>query len=94
MLLNPFRRKHDVWLATRTRLEPATLRSIEIATARAAVALRSGHLLSSLEAMLLAGPEARHRDTLYSIARATARDYAGDQDEILRALERRFKGMR
>ncbi len=94
MFLNPFRCKDDVRLATSTRQDSATARGIEIATARAATALRGGRLLSSLEARLLAGPEARSRDTLFSIAQATARDYRADEDEILIALERRFKGLK
>jgi hypothetical protein len=94
MFLNPFRQKHSVWEASCKRLDPATARGIEIATARAAAAMRGGRLLSSLEARLLAGAEARSCDTLYSIARSTARDYAADEDEILLALERRFKGLK
>jgi len=94
MLLESYRRKNDVWLASCTRVDPITARSIEIATDRAAAALRAGLLLSSVEAMLMAGPEARCRETLFSIACAVARENAADQDEILGALERRFKSMR
>lgn len=94
MLLHPYRRKYDVWLASGSRVDSATAHGVELATNRAASALRAGNLLSSTEAMLMAGPEVRSRDTLYSIARATALECGGDEDEILIALERRFKALR
>lgn len=93
MLLNPYRRKYDVWLAARGQGDTATAEGIEIATDRAASALRMGNLLSSQEAKLMAGPEARARETLYSIAHATAFACGGDEDAILVALERRFKAL-
>jgi hypothetical protein len=94
MLLHPYRQKHDVWLAARSQNDSATAHGIEIATNRAATALRAGNLLSSHEAMLMAGPEVRARETLFSIARATAFADGGDEDAILVALERRFKALR
>lgn len=76
------------------RLSPATLRCIEIATARTARAMQAGTLLTSREALLMAGPEARRRDTLYSLAQRTAIEEGGDPDYVLEALERRFRGWR
>ena len=57
-------------------------------------AMRAGNLLSSYEALLMAGPEARRRETLYSIAQATTGECGGDADEVLAVLERRFRGWR
>jgi len=90
MLQLPYRRKYDVWLSSTTRLNAATSKGIELATAKAASALCEGRLLSPLEALALAGPEARSRETLFSIARMVAWDTGGDQDEIWRALCSRF----
>jgi hypothetical protein len=94
MLILPHRRKQDIWQAAAPRLDPASARSVEVATARAGAAMRAGNLLSSLEALLMAGPEARRRETLYSIAQATTRELGGDADEVLAVLERRFRGWR
>jgi hypothetical protein len=94
MFILPYRRKQDIWLTASPRLDAATTRCVEVATARAATAMRAGNLLSSYEAMLMAGPEARRRETLYSIARATAGEIGGDLEELLGVLERRFRGWR
>jgi hypothetical protein len=80
--------------ASHPRLSPATLRCIDLATARTVQAMQTGALLTSREALLMAGPEARRRDTLYSIAQRTALEDGGDPDYILEALERRFRGWR
>lgn len=80
--------------ATAPRLSPATRRCIDLATARAVAAMQTGALLTSREALLMAGPEARRRDTLYSIAQRTGSEEGGDPDYILEALERRFRGWR
>ena len=80
--------------ATVPRLSPATLRCIDLATARAVRAMQTGTLLTSREALLMAGPEARRRDTLYSLAQRTAIEEGGDPDYILEALERPSRGWR
>ncbi len=80
--------------ATVPRPSPATQRCIEIATARAVQAMQTGALLTSREALLMAGPEARRRDTLFSLAQRIAGEEGGDADCILDALERRFRGWR
>ena len=65
-------------------------RASDIAIARAEQALHEGRLLSPDEAMVLAGPEARKDETLYSIARAVAWETDCDLDEILCRLGERF----
>lgn len=67
-----------------------TLLAIESALLRADRALSGGRLLSSGEAMAIAGPEARTKETLFSIARAVAWEMHADQDRVLGALEEHF----
>lgn len=94
-MLFPRRRSALPFLpATVPRLSPATVRCIDLATARTAAAMQAGALLTSREALLMAGPEARRRDTLFSIAQRTGIEEGGDPDTILEALERRFRGWR
>jgi hypothetical protein len=73
-------------------LHPAesTLHAVKIALERAAQALQEGRLLSPMEAMALAGPEARKDETLFSIARAVAWETGTDQAEILCRLGERY----
>lgn len=73
-------------------LHPAakTRQAAALAIARAEQAFHEGRLLSPDEAMVLAGPEARKDETLYSIARAVAWETECDVDEILCRLGERF----
>ena len=68
----------------------AATQAIATAVTRVEQALRSGRLLTPFEAMALAGPEARSKETLFSIARAVAWTTNTDQDEILTELGERF----
>lgn len=52
--------------------------------------LREGRLLTSQEAMALAGGEARQKETLYSIARRFAQEDGVDLADLLCDLERKF----
>ena len=70
--------------------DAATLQAIELALARADLALQEGRLISPGEALALAGPEARKDETLFSIARAVAWETGTEQDEILCRLGERF----
>jgi hypothetical protein len=67
-----------------------TLHAAELALHRAEQALREGRLISPMEAMAAAMGEARDKETLFSIARATAWETGGDQDEILCRLGERY----
>jgi hypothetical protein len=68
----------------------AAANAIAIAVAQTERAQHTGRLLTPFEAMALAGPEARSKETLFSIARAVAWSTNIDQDEILTALGERF----
>lgn len=83
--------KHKVAVTGRCAhaFDGATQRAVELACARAEHALLQGRLLSSGEALALAGPEARSKETLYSIARATVWEHGGEIDDVLAKLEER-----
>ena len=68
----------------------ATQQAIELALARAEVALHEGRLISPGEALALAGPEARKDETLFSIARDLAWETGCEQDEILCRLGEKY----
>ena len=70
--------------------DEATKRGIELAFARAELALQEGRLISPGEALALAGPEARKDETLFSLARDTAWETGGEQDEILCRLGEKY----
>ncbi|HEY0947393.1 MAG TPA: hypothetical protein VGD81_19070 [Opitutaceae bacterium] len=72
------------------RHSAAAAAAILEAIARAERALHAGQLLTPFEAMALAGPEARSKQTLFSIARDVAWATHTDQDELLAALGERF----
>lgn len=72
---------------------PETLRGIELAIFRAESALQAGRLLTPGEAVALAGPSARGKDTLYSIARDAAWETNGDLEDILCHLDDRFPSL-
>ncbi len=72
------------------RHTPETEQAISLAFRRAEAALGAGRLISPAEAMALAGPAARTKETLFSIARDVAGETQTDQDEILSELNRRF----
>ncbi len=69
---------------------PEATRAIALAIKRAQGALDAGRLLSPSEAMALAGPEARTKETLFSIARDVAWETEINQDEIHAELMQRF----
>jgi hypothetical protein len=71
-------------------LDEATRQAIELALARADLALQEGRLISPGEALALAGPEARKDETLFSIARDIAWETGCEQDEILCRLGEKF----
>jgi hypothetical protein len=72
------------------RHTPETERAISLSFRRAEAALAAGRLISPAEAMALAGPAARTKETLFSIAREVAGETQTDQDELLSELNRRF----
>jgi hypothetical protein len=71
-------------------IDEMTAQAVALALERAEVSLQNGRLLSPGEALALAGPEARERDTLFSIARDIAWETGTDQAEILCRLGERF----
>jgi len=72
---------------------PATVRGIELALFRAEQALHAGRLLTPGEAAALAGPDARGKETLFSIARNAAWETEGDMDDILWHLDEKFPNL-
>jgi len=85
--------KHHVTVTGRCCSQPpdeATLHAAELAYARAGQALRDGKLLSPGEALALAGPEARTKETLFSIARTIVWEHGGNLDEVVNLLGERF----
>jgi hypothetical protein len=74
-------------------LSEASRRGVHVAMERAKTALKEGRLLTPGEALALAGPEARHDETLFSIARAAAWESGGSQDDILCHLGEHFPGL-
>lgn len=68
----------------------AARHAFEVACQRVEVALHAGKLLTPLEAVAIAGPEARKKETLFSIARAVAWERDVDQDDLLRELGHRY----
>jgi len=71
-------------------IDEMTAQAVALALERAELSLQNGRLLSPGEALALAGPEARERDTLFSIARDVAWETGTDQAEILCRLGERF----
>jgi hypothetical protein len=71
-------------------IDEMTAQAVALALERAEFSLQNGRLLSPGEALALAGPEARERDTLFSIARDIAWETGTDQAEILCRLGERF----
>ena len=69
---------------------PEMIRAIRHAFHRAQNAHDTGRLITPFEAMALAGPEARSKDTLYSIARDTAWEENVDTETLLTELEHHF----
>ena len=84
--------KHHVSITGRSvgAVDERTGHAIEQAIGKAQQALYAGRLLSPGEAMAIAGPEARHKDTLFSIACSIAWQTECDQEKILAALEQHF----
>jgi len=84
--------KHHVSVTGRVPagVDEKTARAIEQAIAKAEQALYAGKLLSPGEAMAIAGPEARRKETLFSIACSVAWATDADQEHILAALEGHF----
>lgn len=72
------------------RSTPEGERALSLAIRRAESALGAGRLISPSEAMALAGPEARTKETLFSIARDVAWETGVNQDELLAGLVARF----
>ena len=71
-------------------VDEITAHAAALALARAELSLQSGRLLSPGEALALAGPEARERETLFSIARDVAWETGADAADILCKLGERF----
>jgi hypothetical protein len=71
-------------------LDELTAQAVVLALARGELSLKNGSLLSPGEALALAGPEARDKETLFSIARDIAWETGGDAAEILCKLGERF----
>lgn len=72
------------------RQSPETLEAFTQAVKYAEVCISEGRLLSSQQAMALAGGEAREKETLYSIARQFAQDERVDLSDLVCDLERKF----
>ena len=87
------RRKSIIGRVCNPNPSPETLRGIQLAIFRAESALQAGRLLTPGEAAAPAGPDARGKDTLYSIARDAAWETNGDLEDILYHLDERFPSM-
>jgi len=64
--------------------------AFDLACGRVEQAMRAGKLMTPAEAHALAGPEARSKETLFSIARTVAWETDSDQDMLLRQLACRY----
>lgn len=73
-----------------SHLDLRTARAVEEALHIAAQALHDHRLLTPGEALALAGPEARLKETLFSIARSVASKTDCDQDTIICKLGERY----
>lgn len=84
--------KHHVSVTGRATLalDESTRHAVEQAIAKAQQFLYAGKLLSPGEAMAIAGPEARRKETLFSVACSIAWQTDCDQEQILAALEQHF----
>jgi hypothetical protein len=71
-------------------LSPLTVAALAEAQDYVERCLRDGRLLTSVEAMALAGGEARNKETLYAIARKYAFSSGADLEDMITELERRF----
>jgi len=69
-----------------------TLSALPEAIAQVEDAIHCGQLISPMEAMALAGGEARQKETLYSITLKIAQQRDLDLDVLLTALSQRFSG--
>jgi len=87
---HPHHRRYFTGRTCSLHLSQATRHSVDLALERAARALNERRLISPTEAMAAALGEAREKETLFSIARATAWETGGDQDEILCRLGERY----
>lgn len=65
-----------------------------LASERVHQAIRHGNLLTPGEALALAGPSVRTKETLYSIARGVAWSLGCDTDDLLAVLEERYPAFR
>ncbi len=65
-----------------------------LATERVHQAIRSGNLLTPGEALALAGPAVRTKETLYSIARNVSWSLGCDTDQLHSLLEERYPAFR
>ncbi len=72
------------------QMDEVTTQAAALAVKRAEEALDNGRLLSPGEALAIAGPIAREKETLFSIARDVAWETGGDQADILCKLGERF----
>lgn len=72
------------------RQTPETLKAYGRALSLIESCIHEGRLLTSQDAMALAGGEARDKETLYSIARRLAQNEGVDLGDLLCDLERRF----
>ncbi len=84
--------KHHTSVTGRSTLalDERTRHAAERAMSKAQEYLYAGKLLSPGEAMAIAGPEARRKETLFSIACSVAWETDCDQELILAALEEHF----
>ncbi len=78
----------EPWRATQAK----TLEWVPAAIAIVEEAVHRGKLLTPMEAMALACGEARHDETLYSIALRLSHQHDLDLDILLAALQQRFPG--
>jgi len=96
MQLQSHHHGHRHHAAHRVVLPPpdaATQLALDAAIRRVETVLHQGRMLTPGEALALAGPEARHDETLFSIARAVAWETGRNQDELLYWLEEKFPAL-
>lgn len=91
---NHYRHGHHpfTWGFACTAAESATLKALPEAIQLVEQAIYSGRLLTPVEAMALAGREAREKDTLYSIALRICNEQNLELDTLLKSLCQRFPG--
>ncbi len=85
--------RSSAWRPT-TELDEHMRTAFALASERVHQAIRHGNLLTPGEALALAGPSVRTKETLYSIARDVAWSLGCDTDDLLAALEERYPAFR